>query len=74
MNFENFCAILNKQDEKYEKDKVADHLKDHALFIAFAPVEKPQLAIAVIVENGSHGGSVAAPIARAIFDQYLLIP
>ncbi len=63
-----------KQDEKYEKDKVADHLKDHALFIAFAPVEKPQLAIAVIVENGSHGGSVAAPIARAIFDQYLLIP
>lgn len=63
-----------KQDKKYEKDKVADHLKDHALFIAFAPVEKPQLAIAVIVENGSHGGSVAAPIARAIFDQYLLIP
>jgi len=63
-----------KQDEKYEKDKVVDHLKDHALFIAFAPVEKPQLAIAVIVENGSHGGSVAAPIARAIFDQYLLIP
>ncbi len=63
-----------KQDEKYEKDKVADHLKDHALFIAFAPVEKPQLAIAVIVENGSDGGSVAAPIARAIFDQYLLIP
>jgi len=41
------------------------------LFIAFAPIKKPQLAIAVIVENGSHGGSTAAPIARAIFDQYI---
>lgn len=60
-----------KQDEKYEEDKVATHLKDHALFVAFAPVEKPQLAVAVIVENGGHGGSVAAPIARAIFDNYI---
>ncbi|PCH84808.1 MAG: penicillin-binding protein 2, partial [Piscirickettsiaceae bacterium] len=60
-----------KQDEKYDEKNVAQHLKDHALFIAFAPVEKPQLAIAVIVENGGHGGSVAAPIARAIFDKYI---
>jgi len=59
-----------KQEEKYDEDTVAQHLKDHALFIAFAPVDKPQLAIAVIVENGGHGGSVAAPIARAIFDEY----
>ena len=62
-----------KQDEKYEEDKVLEHLKDHALFIAFAPARNPQLAIAVIVENGGHGGSVAAPIARAIFDEYILI-
>ncbi|PHS73670.1 MAG: penicillin-binding protein 2 [Cycloclasticus sp.] len=60
-----------KQDEKYDENTVVEHLKDHALFIAFAPVDKPQLAIAVIVENGGHGGSVAAPIARAMFDQYI---
>ena len=62
-----------KQGEKYDEDNTAEHLKDHALFIAFAPIEKPQLAIAVIVENGSHGGSIAAPIARAIFDQYIKV-
>jgi penicillin-binding protein 2 len=63
-----------KQDEKYEEDEVVEHLKDHALFIAFAPARNPQLAIAVIVENGGHGGSVAAPIARAIFDKYIRTP
>ncbi len=62
-----------KQGEKYDEENTVEHLKDHALFIAFAPVKKPQLAIAVIVENGSHGGSVAAPIARAIFDQYIQV-
>jgi len=60
-----------KQDEKYDEENVSEHLKDHALFIAFAPAKNPQLAIAVIVENGGHGGSVAAPIARKIFDQYI---
>ena len=60
-----------KQDEEYDEDSVVEHLKDHALFIAFAPALNPQLAVAVIVENGGHGGSVAAPIARAVFDQYM---
>jgi penicillin-binding protein 2 len=60
-----------KQDEKYDEENVLEHLKDHALFISFAPAKNPQLAIAVIVENGGHGGSVAAPIARAIFDRYI---
>lgn len=60
-----------KQDEEYDEDSVVEHLKDHALFIAFAPTKNPQLAVAVIVENGGHGGSVAAPIARAVFDQYM---
>ncbi|MBV1952014.1 MAG: penicillin-binding protein 2 [Cycloclasticus sp.] len=60
-----------KQDEEYDEETVLEHLKDHALFVAFAPIKKPQLAVAVIVENGSHGGSVAAPIARAVFDQYI---
>lgn len=61
-----------KQDEEYKAEKVAKHLRDHALFIAFAPAEKPQIAIAVIVENGGGGGAVAAPIARTVMDHYLL--
>ncbi len=60
-----------KQDEKYEEEKVAKKMRDHALFIAFAPVEEPRIAVAVIVENGGHGGSVAAPIARRLMDRYL---
>jgi penicillin-binding protein 2 len=46
-------------------------MRDHALFVAFAPVEEPRIALAVIVENGGHGGSVAAPIARQVIDAYL---
>jgi len=61
-----------KQDEKYEVEKVAKHLRDHALFVAFAPAENPQIAVAVIVQNGGGGGAVAAPIARALMDAYLL--
>ena len=60
------------QDEEYDEESVALRKRDHALFIAFAPVEDPQIAIAVVVENGGHGGSVAAPIAREIMDRYLL--
>ena len=61
-----------KQDEEYDEETVAKRKRDHALFVAFAPVEDPQIAIAVVVENGGHGGSVAAPIARKIMDEYLL--
>lgn len=61
-----------KQGESYAEHRTAEHLRDHALFIAFAPVEDPKIAVAVIVENGGHGGSTAAPIARKIMDQYLL--
>ena len=60
-----------KQDEEYDEEKVKKILRDHALFIAYAPVKKPKIAIAIIVENGGHGGSVAAPIARKIIDDYL---
>jgi penicillin-binding protein 2 len=63
-----------KQDEEYDEEKVAKRNRDHALFIAFAPVEHPRIAIAVVVENGGHGGSVAAPIARKVLDRYLLNP
>jgi penicillin-binding protein 2 len=61
-----------KQDEEYNEDEIPEHLRDHALFVAFAPLEDPEIAIAVIVENGGHGGSVAAPIAKKIMDRYLL--
>jgi len=60
------------QTEKYNEKDVAERLRDHALFVAFAPAESPKLAIAVLVENGGFGGSQAAPIARAIFDAYLV--
>ncbi len=60
-----------KQDEEYDEETVAKRRRDHALFIAFAPVDDPRIAIAVVVENGGHGGSVAAPIARKIMDHYL---
>jgi penicillin-binding protein 2 len=60
------------QGEKYNASRVAERLRDHALFIAFAPADDPKLAIAVLVENGGHGGSVAAPMARRVFDAFLL--
>jgi len=60
-----------KQDEVYIEKNIAERHRDHALFIAFAPVEDPRIAIAVIVENGGHGGSTAAPIARKVMDFYL---
>jgi penicillin-binding protein 2 len=60
------------QKERYRESQVAEHKRDHALFVAFAPVEDPRIAVAVIVENGGHGGSVAAPVARQVMDAYLL--
>ena len=61
-----------KQGAKYDEKRVADRHRDHALFVAFAPADAPRIAVAVLVENGGHGGSTAAPMARAVFDYYLL--
>ena len=60
------------QTEKYNEKEVAERLRDHALFVAFAPADAPKLAVAVLVENGGFGASAAAPIARAVFDAYLV--
>ena len=60
------------QDAEYKKEDIAKKLQDHALFIGFAPYENPRIAVALIVENGGGGGSVAAPIVRKVMDQYLL--
>jgi len=59
------------QEDEYDEDEVAERLRDHALFISFAPFDNPRIAVAVIIENGSSGSRVAAPIARAIMDEYL---
>ncbi|NNF40903.1 MAG: penicillin-binding protein 2 [Woeseiaceae bacterium] len=59
------------QDEEYDEEEMAERLRDHALFVAFAPLEAPRIAVAVVVENGSSGSGVAAPIAKAIMDQHL---
>jgi penicillin-binding protein 2 len=63
-----------RQDETYapKLDTVQYRFRDHALFIAFAPVENPQIAVAVVAEHAGHGGTSAAPVARALMDQYLL--
>ena len=65
-------VIAMKQNEKYEESKVAERFRDHSLFIAFAPVESPRIALAVVVENGGFGARAAAPIARAVLDYFLL--
>jgi len=61
-----------KQDEEYDASKIQRRHLDHALFIGFAPYKNPKIAVAIVVENGEHGSSTAAPIARKIFDAYLL--
>jgi len=59
------------KDEGEKDQEVAQHLRDHALFIAFAPVEAPRIAIAVVVEHGGGGSTAAAPVARATLDAWL---
>jgi penicillin-binding protein 2 len=61
-----------KQNEKYDEKKVAERLRDHSLYIVFAPLESPKIALAALVENGGFGARAAAPIARAVLDYYLL--
>jgi penicillin-binding protein 2 len=65
-------VIAMKQGEKYDAKNVDERLRDHAWFIAYAPAENPRIALAVLAENGGHGGGVAAPIARKVMDYYLL--
>jgi len=59
------------QKQTYNAAKTPERMRDHALFIAFAPVDDPRIAVAVLVENGGHGGSDAAPVARRVMDVYL---
>jgi penicillin-binding protein 2 len=65
-------VIAIKQNEKYEEAKVAERHRDHSLFIAFAPVDSPRIALAIIVENGGFGARAAAPVARTVLDYFML--
>ena len=65
-------VVALKKDERYVEANVAEHLRDHALFIAFAPADKPTIALAVLVENAGFGARAAAPVARQVLDFYLL--
>jgi len=58
------------QNERYDENAIPERLRDHALFVAYAPVDKPRIAVAVVVENGGHGSSAAAPVARQVMDFY----
>ncbi len=60
-----------KQDEEYDSESLKERLRDHALFIAFAPVDKPEIAVAVVIENGESAGRTAGPIAQSIINEYL---
>lgn len=65
-------VVKIKQGERYNEKLINERHRDHAMFIAYAPAESPKIALAVLVENTGTGGSTAAPIAREVFDYYLL--
>jgi penicillin-binding protein 2 len=65
-------AVTIGQKDKYDSAKLSEYQRDHALYMAYAPAEKPQIAVAVVVENAGFGAASAAPIARRVFDYWLL--
>ncbi|MCX7175674.1 MAG: penicillin-binding protein 2 [Proteobacteria bacterium] len=66
------AQVYSLKGEKYTEGHVNERMRDHALFIAFAPAEQPKIALAILVENGGFGAAAAAPIARQVLDYYLL--
>jgi len=60
------------QEDEYDANELEERLRDHALFVGFAPADSPSIVVALIIENGGSGGSTAAPVARKIFDYWLL--
>ena len=65
-------VVSSKQGEKYDRNKVQERHRDHALFVGFAPAEDPKIVVSVMIENGEAGGRVAAPVMRQVMDAWLL--
>lgn len=65
-------VVAIRQGEKYDRNKLQERHRDHALFVAFAPAENPRIAVAVMVENGESGSGIAAPVAKQVMDAWLL--
>ncbi|MNJ41805.1 Stage V sporulation protein D [compost metagenome] len=65
-------VVAIKQGEKYDRNKVQERHRDHALFVGFAPAENPKIVVSVMIENGEAGGRVAAPVMRQVMDAWLL--
>jgi len=63
-------VITIAQDERYHEDEIDERLRDHGLFVAYAPAEAPRIALGVVVENGGGGSRAAAPVARKVFDAF----
>jgi len=61
------------QDEEYVEEEVAEHLRDNAMYVGYAPYDEPRVSIAVVIENAGGGSSNAAPLARAMFDYYFAL-
>ena len=66
------AQVYSLKGEKYSEHRVDERLRDHAWFVAYAPADKPRIALAVLVENGGFGAQAAAPVARKVLDYYLL--
>ena len=62
---------LEKEEKLEKKEKMPTRFKDHAWFVAVAPAERPLIAVSVIIENGGHGGTAAAPIAKELIESYI---
>ena len=60
------------QEEEYEEEEIDERLRDHALFVGLAPADSPSIVLALVIENGGSGGTTAAPVARQIFDYWML--
>ena len=66
------AQVFSLKGAKYKAGEVHERMRDHALFIAYAPADNPKIAVAVLVENGGFGAAAAAPIARQVLDYYLM--
>ena len=65
-------VVAIKQGEKYDRNRVAERHRDHALFVGFAPAENPQIVVAAMIENGEAGSAVGAPVVKQVMDAWLL--